>query len=210
MIDFGSMASPANDTNKTVSIDLTKKSQGIELDLTKANGSHLRTVYFGASWDPVMTGSPVDIDTTAIALHKDNKWHTIDDVLYFNNRKTSFMEHSEDARTGAEVSGDGDDEYLTIHLNKVPEDVQEIVLIATIYDGIANRQCFGQVRSAVHINDADSKETLAYIKLSQDYESDTSVILGSVRRGSKGWVFETSGQGALIELGDVLKQYQGA
>lgn len=209
MIDFGSMASPSNDTHRTVNLDLKKDSAGITLDLKKANGRGLRKVYFGASWDPVVTGKPVDIDTTAVALHTDNKWHTLDDVLYFNNRKTSFMEHSDDARTGAEVTGEGDDEYLTIDLTRVPADVVEVVLIATIYEGIANQQCFGQVRSDVHINDAETKEALAHIKLSTEYESDTSVILGSVKRGSVGWVFETSGQGALVEIGDVLKQYQG-
>lgn len=35
MIDFGNMASPANDTHKTVNLDLKKDSAGITLDLKR-------------------------------------------------------------------------------------------------------------------------------------------------------------------------------
>lgn len=210
MINFTDIPT-AKETPSTVQLDLTKNTErtGVKLDLTKNDGTSLRTLYFGASWDPVRTGANIDVDTTAVALHSDNKWHSVDDVLYFNNRKTSFMEHSEDARTGDEVSGDGDDEYLKIYLDKVPHDVNEIVLIATIYDAIKRKQTFGMVRNMIHILDNDSGEVIANINLSEDYRTDSAVILGVVTRENGTWKFVPSGQGALVEIGDVLNQYAG-
>lgn len=119
------------------------------------------------------------------------------------------MEHSDDALTGAEVSGEGDDEYLIVHLENVPNDINEIVLIATVYDAEKREQTFGMVRSEVHIKDKDSGEPLAKISLSDDYATDYSVILGTITRGANGvWSFITSGQGAMIEIGTVLASYQ--
>lgn len=204
-INFNNMgAEPA------VKLDLSKNTDNVKLDLTKSNGRPLRNVYFGASWDPVVAGTPIDIDTSAVGLHSaDNKWHTLDDVLYFNNKHTPYMEHSDDALTGAEVSGEGDDEYLIVHLENVPNDINEIVLIATVYDAEKREQTFGMVRSEVHIKDKDSGEPLAKIYLSDDYATDYSVILGTITRGANGvWSFITSGQGAMIEIGTVLASYQ--
>ena len=76
--------------NKTQTINLSKNTGTISIDLTK-RGKPLVEVYFGASWDPVMSGRSIDIDTTAIAVASDGKWHEASDVLFYNNLQNAYI-----------------------------------------------------------------------------------------------------------------------
>ncbi len=119
--------------NKTQTINLSKNTGTLSIDLTK-RGKPLVEVYFGASWDPVMSGRSIDIDTTAIAVASDGKWHEASDVLFYNNLQNAYMEHSPDDLDGSSADGDADDEFIKVNLVKAPDYIQEIILVANIFE----------------------------------------------------------------------------
>ncbi len=195
--------------NKTQTINLSKNTGTLSIDLTK-RGKPLVEVYFGASWDPVMSGRSIDIDTTAIAVASDGKWHEASDVLFYNNLQNAYMEHSPDDLDGSSADGDADDEFIKVNLVKAPDYIQEIILVANIFEADKRNQTFGSVRSVMRIceKDANGKE-LAKFRLSDDYATDTAVVLGKFTRVSGNWEFETIGRGSMELLGEILTKYAG-
>lgn len=195
--------------NKTQTINLSKNTGTLSIDLTK-RGKPLVEVYFGASWDPVMSGRSIDIDTTAIAVASDGKWHEASDVLFYNNLQNAYMEHSPDDLDGSSADGDADDEFIKVNLVKAPDYIKEIILVANIFEADKRNQTFGSVRSVMRIceKDANGKE-LAKFRLSDDYATDTAVVLGKFTRVSGNWEFETIGRGSMELLGEILTKYAG-
>ena len=195
--------------NKTQTINLSKNTGTLSIDLTK-RGKPLVEVYFGASWDPVMSGRSIDIDTSAIAVASDGKWHEASDVLFYNNLQNAYMEHSPDDLDGSSADGDDDDEFIKVNLVKAPDYIKEIILVANIFEADKRNQTFGSVRSVMRIceKDANGKE-LAKFRLSDDYATDTAVVLGKFTRVSGNWEFETIGGGSMELLGEILTKYAG-
>lgn len=204
-INFGGMGSG----QKPMQLDLTKSSgaQGLSLDLTKPNGQALTKVYFGASWDPTVAYPSMDIDTSVFCLHSDGKVHSMDDIVYFKNLDNGYVHHSADARTGEEVDGDGDDEYIEIDLTKVPRDIESIVCVANIFEAMKNNQTFGSVRSEIRVCDGTSNRVLGNIKLSNEYATDTAIVLGQVVRNNGIWEFRLDGSGSMQDLNGILSHY---
>ena len=195
--------------NKTQTINLSKNTGTLSIDLTK-RGKPLVEVYFGASWDPVMSGRSIDIDTTAIAVASDGKWHEASDVLFYNNLQNAYMEHSPDDLDGSSADGDADDEFIKVNLVKAPDYIQEIILVANIFEADKRNQTFGSVRSVMRICEKDAKgKELAKFRLSDDYATDTAVVLGKFTRVSGNWEFETIGRGSMELLGEILTKYAG-
>lgn len=196
--------------NSGLDLDLRKNSGGITLDLGKRY-KPLTKVYFGASWDPAKSGQAVDVDTTAIVLDENGKWYDVaQHILFYNNLRNSFMEHSEDDRDGSSADGEDDDEYIIIDLDNAPSNIKEIVFVANIFDAYTRNQAFGSVRSTVKIREENANgNVLGTFKLSEDYKTDTCVIIGSILREAGGWVFKTDGRGSMDDLGVILQKYCG-
>ena len=113
--------------------------------------------------------------------------------------------HSGDNRTGA---GDGDDEVITIDLDKLPPLIQEIAVWVTIYKAVERRQNFGLVKNSyIKVTDVDANADVAEYKLREEFGDSTSVQVGSFVKDGAAWVFAAVGSGAAVELGRVLEQY---
>ena len=82
------------------------------LDLTKRNPG-LKKVTLGAGWDISNGGVDFDIDIAAFLLDSNNKFNTVSNVIFFNNKQGQGISLSGDNRTGA---GEGDDETISIDL----------------------------------------------------------------------------------------------
>lgn len=205
-MDFSSLNTGSNAGG--VTLDLKK---GFTLDLTKPNGSALKEVRVSLIWDPVVQGTDVDIDLSAFLLHN-GKIQSVNDVIYFktpmNAPTSSFIQHSTDSRTGAEAQGDDEDEWIQVDLSRVPSNVTSIVFVANIYNYEQNAQTFGVVRSLAKISDSSNGKNLATFRLSNDYATDSAIILGAVERGAGGWVFNTIGDGMMADLNGLLGRFQ--
>lgn len=209
-LDFSNGGTPefGSGSSAPISLDLQK---GFTLDLSKPNGVSLSSVRISLIWDPVVQGTDVDIDLSAFLLHN-GRIQSANDVIYFKTPKngpaSSFITHSDDSRTGAEAMGDDEDEWIQVNLDRVPADVTSIVFVANIYNYQQNNQTFGVVRSLSRITDSSTGKKLADFSLSNDYATDSAIILGAVEKQNGSWVFNTIGEGLMADLNGLLGRFQ--
>ena len=127
-------------------------------------------------------------------------------VFYGNlTHSSGAIRHSGDNLTGV---GEGVDETISIDLSKVPDSINKIVFVVSIYQANARRQNFGQVNNAfIQLVNSESNENLVKFDLSEDYSIETSMILGEIYRHNGEWKFSAKGEGIEGELGDVRAKY---
>ncbi len=168
----------------------------------------IKNVTLGLGWNPRATdGAAFDLDAIAFLLGSNDKVRLDTDFIFFNNKKSAdgSVVHTGDNLTG---EGDGDDESLTVDLEKVPADVQKIVFAVTIHQAAERNQNFGQVSNAYIrvINNGDSKE-VARFDLSEDSSTETAIIFGELYRNNSEWKFRAVGQGFNGGLGPLAISY---
>lgn len=174
--------------NKTM-INL-QKGQRIEIGLTK--------VGVGLGWDPNQsTGYDFDLDASAFMLNETKKIPTDEYFVFYNNPVSpdKSVESSGDDLTGGN-SADGDDEILTVDLQKVDASIQEIIFTVTIHEAELRKQNFGQVHNSyIRIYNAITNEEIARYDLDEDFSVETAVEFGRLYRRSGEWKFEALGIG---------------
>ncbi len=115
-------------------IELTR---GQEMALTTPDGRPLTRVTMGLGWDKapgagfVGTGAPdVDLDASAVEF----AGRQLFDLAFYNNLQTrdGALTHLGDNLTGR---GEGDDERLTVDLDRVHPRVDTIVFLVSSYQG---------------------------------------------------------------------------
>jgi len=171
-----------------MAINLTK-GQRIEIGLSK--------VGVGLGWDPNEgTGFDFDLDASAFMLGENKKIPKEAFFVFYNNQKSpdGAVESSGDDLTGG--NSDGDDETLTVDLNRVDSQIQEILFTVTIHDAENRRQNFGQVRNSfIRIYNAMNNEEIAKYELDEDFSIETAVEFGRLYKKSNEWKFEAMGIG---------------
>ena len=175
------------------------------LDLTKRNPG-LKSVTLGAGWDISYGGVDFDIDIAAFMLDANNKFNTVSNVIFFNNKQGQGIALSGDNRTGA---GEGDDETITIELDQISSDIQKIVFVVTIHEAQSRRQTFGMVNNSyVRLLDtANNDRELCRFNLKADGSTATSVIFAELYREFGEWQFKAVGEGKIADLNGVLALY---
>lgn len=180
--------------------------KGGNLSLSKA-APGLTNITVGLGWDARSTdGAAFDLDASAVLLAGDKVRNDSDFVFYGQKQDAdASVIHGGDNLTG---EGDGDDETIDIHLDKVPAEVDRVVVAATIYDYETRNQSFGQVRNAyIRIVNADNGEELARYDLAEDYALETGVLFGEVYRNGADWKFKAVGQGYADGLGGIGRDF---
>lgn len=150
----------------------------------------------GLGWDSRSTsGADFDLDATAFMLGEDGKVLSDQHFIFYGALKSQCgsVEHTGDNLTG---DGDGDDESIKINLQKVPQNVQTIVIAVTIHEAVSRGQNFGQVSNAFIrvVDDTTNIEVVRY-DLSEDYSIETALIFGELYRHAGEWKFRAVGQG---------------
>ena len=175
------------------------------LDLTKRNPG-LKSVTLGAGWDISYGGVDFDIDIAAFMLDANNKFNTVSNVIFFNNKQGQGIALSGDNRTGA---GEGDDETITIELDQISSDIQKIVFVVTIHEAQNRRQTFGMVNNSyVRLLDtANNDRELCRFNLKADGSTATSVLFAELYRDMGEWQFKAVGEGKIADLNGVLALY---
>src|SRR5579875_1537735 len=129
-----------------MAVELMKRGQSV--DLLKKDPT-LNHVAIALGWgQQVYDGRhPFDLDVSLFLLNSAGKCRDDRDLVFYNNprHESGAVIHSGDERTGA---SEGDDEVITIYLDKIPADIERVVGVVTIYDWKARGQNFGQVRNA--------------------------------------------------------------
>ena len=183
-------------------------SKGQRIDLTKGNPA-LQNIVVGLGWDlkNFDGGAAFDLDASAFLLNNQGKCRQDLDFIFYNNLVSpdGSVEHTGDNRTG---EGDGDDEQIKVHLNKVPSDVDKIAITVTIHDAENRRQNFGQVTNAfVRLVDEDLGSEILRFDLGEDFSIETAVVFCELYRHGSEWKFNAVGSGYQGGLAALVNAY---
>ncbi len=182
-------------------------SKGGNLSLSKTDPS-LKKVLIGLGWEArSTTGADFDLDASAFLLGAGGRVRSDDDFIFYNQLQSTCgsVLHTGDNRTGA---GDGDDESLTIDLERVPPEIEKVVFCVTIHDAASRRQNFGQVSDAfMRVVNLDTDVELVRFDLAEDYSTETAMIFGEIYRHSGEWKFRAVGQGFAGGLEAMCSQF---
>ena len=102
----------------------------------------MKRVKLGAGWDISNNGSDFDLDIAAFLLDANNKFNTVSNVIFFNNKEGQGISLAGDNRTGA---GEGDDETINIDLENINPNIAKIVFVVTIHEAMET-QTFGMIK----------------------------------------------------------------
>ena len=176
------------------------------LDLTKRNPG-LKKVTLGAGWDISNGGLDFDIDIAAFLLDANNKFNTVSNVIFFNNKQGQGIALSGDNRTGA---GEGDDETILIDLENINPSIQKIVFVVTIHEAQSRRQTFGMVNNSyVRLLDTQNNDReLCRFNLKADGSTATSVLFAELYRDMGEWQFKAVGKLLEGSLNTLINEYR--
>lgn len=168
----------------------------------------LKKIIIGLGWEPRATdGSAFDLDGSGFLLKTDGKVRSDADFIFYNNLKSACgsIMHGGDNKTGG---GEGDDERVTIELDKVPADLDRITLAVTIHEADERKQNFGMVGKAyIRCLNAEGEKEIARYDLSEDGSTETAMIFGEVYRAGAEWKFKAIGQGFKGGLGPLARSF---
>jgi len=121
-------------------VSLTK---GGNINLTKTDPL-LKNIKIGLGWDIRKTdGETFDLDASVLMVKADGQARSDNDFIYYNHKKSACgSEHNGDNKTG---EGDGDDESIHVFLDKVPAEIEKLIVCASIHHADEKKQNFGQV-----------------------------------------------------------------
>lgn len=187
-----------------MAISLTK---GQNVSLSKTDPS-LKNVLVGLGWDARSTdGQDFDLDASVFMATENGKVPSDRHFIFYNQLVSPCggVEHTGDNLTG---DGDGDDESVIVHLDKVESNIKSLFIIVTIHDAEARRQNFGQVSNAfVRIINNDNSDEIVRFDLSEDYSTETAMVFGEIYRHNGEWKFRAIGQGYTGGLYSLCQQY---
>ena len=200
---FGNQGNNMNEAPRGIVVDLNKNDI---LDLTKRNPG-LKKITLGAGWDISNNGSDFDIDIAAVLLDNSNRFNTVDNIIFFNNKQGQGIQLSGDNRTGA---GDGDDETIDIDLDAINNNIVKISFIVTIHNAQAKRQTFGMVNNSyVRLIDVmQGGKEICRFNLKENGSTATSVVFAELIRQGGEWQFKAIGEGKIADLNGILALYQ--
>jgi tellurium resistance protein TerD len=210
--------------------------KGGRFNLSKSDSgapSGLTRVRIGLGWDPNETddGPPFDLDVSAFAIDSNFKIPSSSYFVFYNqvNMGNRVEDENEkglyrpitidksilgaiDDPDGKRSDGD-DDEDMIIHLDKITDAVQQIIIVVTIckYPDHPDKRTanlnFGMVDDCYIriLNDKNGEELVKYT-LKEDFSKEDAVQFGRLYRVGGQWEFEAMGtgnEGGLASLVDI-------
>jgi tellurium resistance protein TerZ len=167
-----------------MSVNLSK---GQSVSLKKNDGGTLTHVRMGLGWDAApkkglfggKKAQSIDLDASAVMY--DANGNVLDQVWFKQlNSKDGTVRHSGDNLTGA---GDGDDESVTVFLDRVSPQVATIVFLVNSFTG----QTFSEIENAFcRLVDETNGQEIARYQLTGS-GSHSAQIMSKVSRDGAGW-----------------------
>lgn len=179
-----------------MSVNLQK---GQKVSLTK-EAPQAHRILVGLGWDAKKKGffgggSDFDLDASCFAL-RNGRLTSKKDICYFGNKNVmkNAIYHHGDNLTG---DGDGDDEQITVDLDKLDSDVDKIVFVVNIYMAKMRRQSFGDVKNAfIRLVDENTGAELFRYNLSDDsVDKVAGLIFAEIYKHNDEWKFNAIGEG---------------
>jgi tellurium resistance protein TerD len=173
----------------------------------------------GLGWDTNKYDGQADFDLDAsiFMLGANDKLSRDENFVFYNNREdpSKAVWHSGDDRTGGS-SDSGDDEKIFIDFSKLPSTVNKLAIVVTIHEATERKQNFGMVSNAYirlcnikkDRDDSDSEELLRF-DLTEDYSTETSLLVAEIYRHNGEWKFSAVGAGYKQGLAEFVRKYGG-
>lgn len=184
------------------------KGQRVSLDKVAPG---LTEIFIGLGWDvkAMDTGFDFDLDASVFLLGSNEKLISDNHFIFYNNLispdAAKSVQHTGDNLTGA---GDGDDEVIKINLQKVPAEVQKIVITVTIHEAKERNQNFGQVQNSfVRVVNAQTSQEVIRYDLVEDYSIETALVMAELYRKDGEWRLNAVGSGYQGGLQALLNRY---
>ena len=181
------------------------------LDLTKKDPS-LNNILLGAGWDVVKKGlfsmqADYDLDLAAFLLDSNNKITGKEGLIYFGHKKGTGIYLHGDNLTGA---GDGDDEKISISLNKIPANCSKIVFTVSIYDAAKRKQSFEKVKNAYVrlVNEDKGNTEICRYNLTEEGGDNTAIIFAELEKNGSEWKFKAVGEYLQASVSTLLDRYR--
>jgi tellurium resistance protein TerD len=179
--------------------------KGGNISLTKTDPT-LKNLIVGLGWDVRETdGENFDLDASLLMVKADGKARSERDFIYYHQKSSACgaVHHTGDNRTGA---GEGDDESIHVFLDKVPADINKLVVCVSIYEADKKKQNFGQVLNAfIRLVNKDTHEEVTRYDLSENASTHTAMIFGELYRYDGEWKFRAVGQGFPGGLAELVR-----
>jgi len=189
-----------------MALSLTK---GGNINLSKTDSS-LKNIIVGLGWDVRESDQETfDLDASILMVGPNEKAKNEKDLIFYNNKKSlcGSVNHAGDNRTGA---GEGDDESIHVFLDKVPDEIQKLIIFVSIHDSDKLKQNFGQVLNAfVRLVNKDTQEEVTRYDLSEEGDTAiyTSMIFGEIYRYQGDWKFKAVGRGVKGGIAEFARMY---
>lgn len=179
--------------------------KGGTISLGKANEG-LKQILLGAGWDlREGSGADFDLDISA-ALMEGGKVTNPLNFVFYNNMTSpcGAVSLSGDNRTGA---GEGDDESISIDLEKLPASVDQMLFAISIHKAEQRKQNFGQVsNSYVRLLNQESGQEIMKYDLAQEFSDETLIVVGAISKKANEWQFDAKGEGYQGGLKSLLEE----
>ena len=166
-------------------------------------------ITIGLGWDLSQGTLKFDLDASAFILGEDGKLLSDEHFVFYNNKKSPCggVIHSGDNRTG---EGDGDDETITIDINKLNPSATEIIFTVTICEEMSENHNanLGQVKNSYirAVNSLNGEEILKF-ELDEEFSVDKSLEIGRLYKKNDVWKFDAIGMGYRENLGFFVSKY---
>lgn len=170
---------------------LTKLICGLGWDVAKSSGGG----FFGA----FSNTQNCDLDASVICLDQNGKVKDVANLVYFGNlsHKSGAITHLGDNLTGA---GEGDDEQIIVDLARLPKEIAKLVFTVNIYECIARKQDFAQVKNAFVrlVNTSNNQELAKYNLSGSEYKGMTGMIMAEIYNHNNEWKMAAIGTGVSV------------
>ena len=175
-------------------------------DLTKDNPK-LNKVKVVLSWTtPKSTIPPLDADLSLFGLKIVNgnpKLHSNEYFIYYKKEKTpnESIVKSPDERSGGS-------EIATIDISKLPNDLDEISLVVTLFKGQEYHQSFGLTKDMqLEIFNDETGESIFFVDIDETASDSTAIQIGSFFKDENRFSFKAISTGYKLSLLDFINSY---
>ena len=155
-------------------------------------------------WD--VLNQDVDLDASAFMLGADNRIIGDDWFVFYGQPQSpdGSVNHSGDSQG----QGEGDDEIISIALDRVNQSVNKITFVVTIDEALERGFNFSMVSNAyVRVVNADTNVEIARFTLSEYYNNVTSMVVGELYKHNGQWKFNPVGDGVAKDLAGLCEMY---
>ena len=186
-------------------------SQGQTVKIRYADDRPLTKIEVGVGWDPIRLGSSMDVDSSVVLLSPNGR---DTDLIYFGNlsHSSGCVQHHGDNLTGEGEAQGGDDENISVYLDRVPADRDRLVFVLNIYDCDGRCQTLKNVKNLyIKLYDPETKKPLIQYNVTGNMDRDTAIVIGAAFRQGDGWHFKAIGRSLTVstvrELERACKDY---